>query len=303
MTEKANVVQQQSKLLHRVVVQCIVVLVTVYMTILVSLMSMEARLVFPGARGGDFDRTDIEHRDVWITTAEGNRIHAWYLKSNNTGIVPVDQQYALIMSHGNAQNISTMLEEAERYRSVHHLSVLVYDYRGFGKTPGPPSEQSALVDAEAAHDWLRQETGLPAERIFVFGRSLGGGIAVHLASKFNAAGLILDRTFSSVSDVAADKYWYVPVKAIIENSFNSTARIKDYHGPLLQLHGTIDEVLPIQFARRLQETSPSTQKRLIETPDTTHLDPWPIEFTAATDSFIEAIKAGTLDFSAESETK
>ncbi len=303
MTSKVNVVQQESRLLHRVVFQCIFVVATIYTTIVVGLVSMEARLVFPGARDGDFDRTDIEHQDVWITTAEGNRIHAWFLKNNNDNSGPIDQQYAMIMSHGNAENISTMLEEAQRYRKVHQMHVLVFDYRGFGKTPGPPCEQSALIDAEAAHQWLRQQTGLPAEQIFVFGRSLGGGIAVHLAARFDAAGLILDRTFSSVSDVAADQYWFVPVKAIIVNSFQSTSRIQNYHSPYLQLHGTVDEVIPIRFAKQLYESAPSIQKQFVETPDTTHLDPWPIEFTAATDSFIEAIKKRAASFNAKSEMK
>lgn len=271
------------------------VAVAAYVAIMVTLVALEPKLVYPGARHGNYEQNAIPHEVVWFESSDGTRINGWFLEAKHDG-----PHRALIMNHGNGENITHMLEEANRYREKHNMDVLIYDYRGFGKSEGSPYEQGVLSDAESAWNWLAKRTSLSADKIAVFGRSLGGGVAVHLAAKFGAMGLILDRTFNSVADVAAAKYWYVPVKLLIRNRYMSVDKIVNYKGPLLQMHGTKDESIDISFAKKLFEASVSANKQFIVSEGTTHIDPWPDAFYNATDDFLVALQQASPN--RESET-
>ncbi len=280
-------------------VRCVFLVGCLYAIAIGTLVSFETKLVFPGASGGDWEQNEIEHRSVWFDSQDGTKINGWYLaplekKSSGT-------EFAILMSHGNGENVTMMLREADQFRKSFGLPVLIYDYRGFGQSLGEPSESKVLQDADAAMEWLQRETKLPSNKIFQFGRSLGGGVAVHLASKFGSAGLILDRTFNSVVDVAAERYWMMPVRWVIRNSFHSDQRIKSYTGPLLQMHGDQDSVIDQKFARRLFAASPSLDKQFLLSPGTTHIDWWPAVFTETADAFIARLMADNGD-AAESKT-
>jgi fermentation-respiration switch protein FrsA (DUF1100 family) len=247
---------------------------------------METKLVYPGARHGDYVQNSIPHEDIWFESSDGTPLNGWFLQAKDHA----GPRRALLMNHGNGENITHMLEEANWYRNVHNMDVLIYDYRGFGKSAGSPNEKGVLEDAEAAWDWLAHKTSLSADKIALFGRSLGGGVAVHLAAKFGSLGLILDRTFNSVADVAAARYWFIPVKMLIRNRYMSTDKIANYKGPLLQMHGTNDGVIDISFARKLFDASHSENKQFVVSEGTTHIDRWPDAFFDATNDFLGALK-------------
>ena len=274
---------------RRVLVRWAVILSLIYIGFLIVLVSLETRLVYPGARGGDWNRRDIVFEEVWFTSGDGTRLNGRYLPPPPIGGQAVAPKIAMLMHHGNGENISMMLDEADRYRQQHGMPVLIYDYRGFGRSEGSPTEAGVLADAEAALEWLQKKTSLPPDRIVQFGRSLGGGVAVHVASKHDAAGLILDRTFSSIEDIAAERYWMFPVRWVIRNRYSSVEKIADYDGPLLQLHGDVDEIIAISYARQLFAAAGSDDKTFIESPGTGHLSPWPSAFTEATDRFLSRI--------------
>jgi fermentation-respiration switch protein FrsA (DUF1100 family) len=137
------------------------------------------------------------------------------------------------------------------YRDRLNASVLVFDYRGYGKSEGTPSEAGLLADARAARRWLAARTGVAERDIVVVGKSLGGGVAVDLAAKDGARALILESTFPSLPEVAAHHVPWLPTHWLMNTRLNSVAQIGNYHGPLLQSHGDADRTIPYEMGRKL----------------------------------------------------
>jgi hypothetical protein len=217
----------------------------VYLLLLLAMMVFENSLIyFPMSfPEGDWAPRGIAVEDAWCTAADGTKIHGWY--------APHEKPRAFVLfCHGNAGNIT---HRADVIRALHDrvgVAVLVFDYRGYGKSEGKPDEPGVLADARAARSWLAQKAGLPENQIVLMGESLGGAVAVDLAAD-GARALILENTFSSMPDVAAFHYPWAPVRLLMRTRFNSAAKIPSYHGPLYQSHGDCDSIVPLRSARRL----------------------------------------------------
>ena len=254
----------------------------IYLTILGTLMYYETDLVFPGAGPdeGDWEHPGIELEEIAFDSADGTHLHGYYLPKP-------DAKATILFCHGNAENIAMLAPEMHRLRERMNANVMVFDYRGYGKSVGKPFERGILEDAEAAATWLAIRTDQFEDNFVYIGRSLGGGAAVHLASRFGARGLVLDRTFSSTVDVAASRYWWLPVRFVMRNQFLSIAKIKYYDGPLLQTHGDIDEVIPLWSADRLFQRAPSKDKEFQLIEGLTHFMPCPEAYLAKLEQFIE----------------
>ena len=203
----------------------------------------------------DWAPRGIAVEDARFTAADGTKIHGWY--------VPHEQPRAVVLfCHGNAGNIT---HRADIIRALHDrvgVSVLVFDYRGYGKSEGKPDEPGVLADARAARTWLAQKAGVAENRIVLMGESLGGAVAVDLAAD-GARALILENTFSSMPDVAAFHYPWVPVRLLMRTQFNSAAKIRAYHGPLYQSHGDRDSIVPLEFAKRLFDAANEPKRFLL----------------------------------------
>ena len=253
----------------------------IYLGILGTLMFLETSLVFPGAgpEKGDWQHPGIELEEISFGSFDGTQLHGYYLPKK-------DAQATILFCHGNAENIALLAPEMNRLRERMNASVLVFDYRGYGRSVGKPFERGVLEDAEAAATWLAIRTDQAEDDLVYIGRSLGGGVAVHLASRFGARGLVLDRTFSSTVDVAASRYWWLPVRFVMRNQFLSIAKIKYYNGPLLQMHGDIDEVIPLWSAQRLFDRSPSEKKEFQLIDGLTHFLPSPEAYLKKLQQFI-----------------
>ncbi len=256
----------------------------IYLGILGALMYFEADLVFPGAGSekGDWDHPGIELEEIAFDSADGTSIHGYYLPKQ-------DAQVSILFCHGNAENIAMLAPEMHRLRERMNAAVLVFDYRGYGQSVGQPFERGILEDAEAAASWMAVRTDQFEDDLVLIGRSLGGGVAVHLASKFGARGLVLDRTFSSTVDVAASRFWWLPIRFVMRNQFLSVAKIKYFSGPMLQMNGDIDEVIPLWSAQRLFERSPSTEREFQLIDGLTHFVPCPEAYLAKLQQFIERL--------------
>jgi len=216
-----------------------------YLTIVLLMMLMENSMIFFPARypNGFWDPPGLEFEDAWFTTADGTKLHGWY--------VPHDSPRAvLLFAHGNAGNIS---HRYDLLQELHELGVatLAFDYRGYGRSSGEPSEQGVLADARAARKWLAERAGVKEQDIVLMGESLGGGVMVDLAAHDGARGLILENTFTSLPDVAAYHYPWLPVRMLMRTRLDSAAKIGQYHGPLLQLHGDADTIIPYQVGQQL----------------------------------------------------
>jgi len=180
--------------------------------------------------------------DVWFKSADGTKLFGWYVES--TSATPV-----LLWCHGNAGNITHRLENLrELYRIG--LSVFLFDYRGYGKSEGLPSEEGLYMDATAAYEHLTQTRHIPRERVVIFGRSLGAAVAGEVAAKNLASCLILESCFPSVEAVAKHYYGGLPVHWLLSSSFRLADRLPHLSLPKLFVHGDRDEIIPLALGEQ-----------------------------------------------------
>jgi fermentation-respiration switch protein FrsA (DUF1100 family) len=204
----------------------------------------------PRAREGQI----VAHvEDVQLTTADGVRLHGWYCTPRigraGGALEAVETRATLLYLHGNGGNIS------HRYDFINELvrlpvNVFIIDYRGYGKSEGSPSEEGLYTDARAAWDYLTTTRGTPAARVVVFGKSLGGAVAIDLATKVEACGLVVQSSFTSVADMAAEVMPFVP-RFLIRTKMDSLSKIANVSSPKLFIHSQADEIVPYRLGRRL----------------------------------------------------
>jgi uncharacterized protein len=246
-----------------------------------SLRSFEHSLVFQGRPhpSGDWTPDDDLFTAVHFTAKDGVKLHGWYSEHPSPRAV-------VLFSHGNAGNIAGRRYLLPYFRDDLGCSVLIYDYRGYGKSEGVSTEDGVLLDGRAARDWLANHNDIAPEEVTLVGGSLGGSIAVDMAAKEGARGLVLVSTFTSIPDVAQSHLWWAPIRGLMTVSLHSEAKIADYHGPLLQTHGDADRVVPYALGKRLFAAA-NEPKQFIATPGGGHSDAPTEEFTRALDQFIE----------------
>jgi hypothetical protein len=210
------------------------------------------------------------------------RLHGWF--------VPHDRPLATILfCNGNAGNIT---DRADVVRLLHDrvgAAVLIFDYRGYGRSEGRPDEPGILADARAARAWLALRCGIPEREIVLMGESLGGGVAVDLAARDGAKALVLQNTFSSLPDAAAYHFPWVPVHWLMRTRFDSAAKIGHYHGPLLQCHGDVDRTVPYGLGQKLFEAA-NQPKQFITHHGLDHNDCMPLGYFDALRGFLEQCK-------------
>ena len=164
-------------------------------------------------------------------------------------------RYTLFFHHGNAEDLGDLRPFLEELRDA-GFSVLAYDYRGYGLSTGRASERNAYADGAAAYAHLTGALGVPPERVIVHGRSLGGGVATHVAAREPVAGVVLESTFTSVLGV-------VPGFRVLPfDKFPSQARLRRVRAPVLVIHGTRDEVIPFAHAHRLHASAQEPKRHL-----------------------------------------
>ena len=195
---------------------------------------------------------------VFPPTADGTRVHAWYVKSGSP---------LVLYFGGNAEEVSWMIEAVSV--EAPDASWLLMDYRGYGQSGGSPSEKALIADALALYDHAAKLSGVDPKRIYAFGRSLGGGVAVALAEQRPLAGLILVSPFDSLVAVAKRYYWYLPVDWMLKHRFDSIALAPRLETPLLCLIAERDEVIPAVHAERLFEAW-GGPKRKVPLPGANH---------------------------------
>jgi fermentation-respiration switch protein FrsA (DUF1100 family) len=201
------------------------------------------------------EQLGVEGEEVYFAAEDGVRIHAFYLPAPGA-------RRALLFLHGNAGNASHRLPNA--YELVRlECSVLVMDYRGYGLSEGRATEAGVYADARAALGHLIEQRGYSESRIVVFGRSLGGAVAVDLAQRRKLAGLILESTFPSIADVVSNGPAGAWLGALAGRRFDSASKIGRIRVPMLFFHGDRDEVIDHELGRRLFEIAP--QPKAFET--------------------------------------
>jgi uncharacterized protein len=186
------------------------------------------------------------------------------------------RRLAVLVAHGNGGSVA---DRAPLLRALPRLGldVLVFDYRGYGKSADvAPTEDGLYRDGRAALAWLRQRTGLPTQRLVLYGESLGTGVAVELAHELlpdSPAALVLQSPFTSLPDAAATHYPFLPVRLLLRDRYDNLAKLPALRAPLLVLHGTRDAIVPVAEGRALCAAA-SGPKRFVEVPKRDHNDLW-----------------------------
>jgi hypothetical protein len=254
-----------------------------YLFCVVLLMIFEESLIFFPTRypDGDWQPDWLAFEDAWFEADDGVKLHGWYAGHD-------DPRAVILFCHGNAGNVT---HRADTLRTLHEFvgaSVLIFDYRGYGRSEGSPYEEGVLADARAARAWLATREGIAEQEIVVMGRSVGGGVAVDLAAKDGARGLVVESTFSSLPDVGAYHYRWLPVRWVMRTRFDSLSKIADYHGPFLQSHGNADTIVPYRFGRRLFDAA-NDPKTFITIPGRDHNDPQTRPYYDTLITFLDAL--------------
>ena len=193
-----------------------------------------------------------EVENVWLLTEDGVRINAFY-RSN-----PASKQ-VLLWFHGNAENIGYGLEHLRALAKI-GVSILAVDYRGYGKSQGKPDEAGVYQDADAAYDYLIKQRHFRAEDIFIYGHSLGGAVAVDLASRRPCGGLIVQSSFTSARAMARRMFAIPLIAYVVKSRFDSLQKIRDVHAPILIVHGTRDEVVPLRMGQQVFAVAPEPKR-------------------------------------------
>ena len=201
-------------------------------------------------------------------TPDGETLHAWYVAPGQAN-APV-----LLYCHGNAGNLSYNLEALRQWQSL-GFGVFAFDYRGFGKSTGTPQEDGLYLDARAAYDYLRETIGIPPDRIVLLGRSLGGAVAIELATQSDPIALralVIESSFRSAVELGQAAYPFLPVGLLARHRFESHQRLlkqplRDWQGqdlPVLVVHSRRDQVIPFAHGRSLFEAARTSKKQFLE---------------------------------------
>ena len=206
-------------------------------------------------RGIFFPTTNIEltpaainlsYEDVYIQTKDNLKINGWFISCNNA-------KYTVLFFSGNAGNIGHRLDKISILNGI-GLNIFIIDYRGYGLSQGRPSERGLYRDAEAAYEYLLNSRRILPNQIILYGESLGTAVAINLASEFKVKAIILEGAFSSGKDMAKTIYPFIPA-FFFSNKFNSWQKIKNMDVPKLFLHSVDDEIVPLDFARKLFDSA------------------------------------------------
>ena len=233
-----------------------------YLVVAIGIWSYQRRLIYapdpthtaPQALALD----GVEERV--LATSDGERLVAWWVRAE-------PGRPTLLYLHGNG---GTLARRAERIRflKARGLGVFMLSWRGYSGSTGSPSEAKNVADARLAYDELIR-SGVPAQRIVLYGESLGTGVATQIAAAKPAAGLILDAPFTSITDIGAERYPYLPVRLLLLDRYENERHIRNVHMPVLIIHGEADRTVPVQMGRSVYEAA-NEPKRIATFPGAGH---------------------------------
>jgi fermentation-respiration switch protein FrsA (DUF1100 family) len=207
---------------------------------------------------------DLGVEDVDLASADGTRIHAWW--GRPPGWKPAHG--AILYSHGNAGNLSHRGEGVRRRLNLLGKAVLIFDYPGYGKSGGRPTEAGCYAAADAGYDWLLA-AGVPGERVLLYGGSLGGAVAIDVAGRRPHHTLVLVSTFSSMKDMARKLFPYFPTHWLVRNQWDNLAKIRRCTRGVFIGHGTADRLVPLAHGERLYAAAPEP-RHLVRMPGHDH---------------------------------
>jgi len=255
-------------------IRLVISAVALWATIIITMVVFEDALIFFPDRypSGNWDveavargsGTSVE--DCFFEASDGVKLHGWWCRPKGETAAGTGKM-VLLWFHGNAGNLAQRAGQMIALAKI-PAQVFIIDYRGYGRSEGRPGEEGLYRDGRAAWNYLTQEKGVDPATIVIHGVSLGGAVAVDLATEVDAAGLILQSSFTSVPDMATHHYRVVP-KWLIRTRMNSLAKIGEVDVPIMVIHSPSDEVVPFSHGRRLYEAARG-EKQFLEIPGASH---------------------------------
>jgi uncharacterized protein len=260
------VIEATRRKIGRKILTAVVIVALVVSGLVALLWSQQRRLIYFPARGPVPSAASVlpGAQDVVLETADGLRLGAWYLPAPGGGP-------AVLVFNGNGGNRTG---RAPLAAALHRagLSVLLFDYRGYGENRGSPTEEGLALDAAAARDWLADRAEVDDRRLVYFGESLGAAVALRLAIEHPPAALVLRSPFTSLADAGRLHFPWLPVGRLLLDRYPSLSRIADLAAPLLVIAGDRDRIVPATMSRRLLDAAPEP-KRFVMIPGADHNDP------------------------------
>ena len=219
-----------------------------YGLFLVFLYFYQSRLLFlPNLPSRVVERSPsavgLAYEQVDLVTSDNIHLDSWFIPAP-------EKRGVILFCHGNAGNISHRLDSLLLFHRM-GFSTLIFDYRGYGRSQGRPSEEGTYLDAEAAWRYLTRERSIAPSRIILFGRSLGAAVAAHLAAVQTPGALIVESCFTSVPDIAAELYPFLPARWLSRLDYNVRQQLQRVSCPVLVVHSRDDEIIPFRHGRAL----------------------------------------------------
>ncbi len=202
------------------------------------------------------DQLNLDFDDVAIVVGDGAQVHGWYFAPDSAA------SKVFLFCHGNAGNISHRMETIEYLLGL-GAGILIFDYRSYGKSTGDLSEEGVYADSRACYDWLVSEKGFRADDIIIFGRSLGGAVAIDLASKVTCGALIVESSFTSAAAMARRIFPIMPTGLLIRYKFDSINKIETVKCPILITHSPDDDLIPFYMGEKLYQRA-GEPRQLVE---------------------------------------
>ncbi len=257
-------------------------LAIVYLGILGMLLVLERRIIYHPVTAADHwaDPPDARFQDVVLPLPTGEQVHAWWLPQPGAA-------GATLYCHGNAGNLSHRSRGCVRWAAELNNSVLIFDYPGFGKSTGTATEQTCYAAGEAAWTWLTREQRIEPRRVMLRGGSLGGAVAAELAARHDCRALVLIKAFSSIPDMAQQRFPWLPARYLVRHRYDNLAKLPRIHAPVFIAHGTADRVVPYAQGERLFAAA-NEPKEFMRLEGDDHNDPLPEEYFERLRRFLSA---------------
>ena len=226
-----------------------VVLLIAYLVLGCTLYFMQPKFLYSPVREAPYmpDELGLDFENVVFRSADGLKLTGWYIHAK-------DSELTVLFCQGNGGNMMYCLDSINIFYNL-GLNCFIFDYRGYGSSDGKPSEDGTYLDAAAAYKWLTEERKISSDNIIIFGRSLGGSIAAHLAGNARAKALVIDSAFTSYVDIGKKFYPYMPVRWFARFKYTTIDYIRKVHCPVMIIHSRNDEVVPFEFGLGLYEAA------------------------------------------------
>ncbi|MBW4592052.1 MAG: lysophospholipase [Brasilonema angustatum HA4187-MV1] len=292
----AKKLQYSVQLISPLLIYVAVFVAIIYLAVCIFLFLKQTRFIFFPSPVIETtpEFYNLRFEDVWLPVSAKSgkveQIHGWWIGANQPNAK------VLLYLHGNSVNIGANVTRANWFHQL-GFSVLLIDYRGFGRSEGGfPNESRVYEDAATAWNYLVYQQKIPPSKIFIYGHSLGGAVAIDLALKHpNAAGLVVESSFTSIRKVLAyrNNFWMFPVDIILRQHFDSIRKVPNLKIPVLFIHGTDDVIVPAFMSQDLHAAAPEP-KKLILVPGAAHnnvVQVAPSVYLEAVQSFVTLVES------------